>query len=638
VLWRPPARPAPASPLGRFLGAVEADAGRTFAGYEDLHAWSIDDPDAFWDAVWTHLGVVGDRGAGPVLAGDAMPDVRWFPGARISFAENALRRRGSGIAVVARSDTVADRQLTWDEMAEQVSRCRAGLRRLGVQSGDRVVGYLPNAPEALVAFLAAASLGAVWACCPPEFGAQSTISRFAPLEPTVLLAVSGYRYGAKQIDRSAELAALRAGIPSLRHVVEVPGWGAPIPDASTWDDLLAEAERLEFERVAFDHPLYVLFSSGTTGPPKAIVHGHGGITVEHLKVLALHHDLDDDDRFLWFTTTGWMMWNLQVSGLLTGSTVVLFDGDPGHPDLGRLWRVAVDLGVTVLGVSAPFLMACRRAGVDVSSVAGLEQLRGLGSTGAPLPAEGFRWVHDQLPDVWLASISGGTDVCSAFVGGSPWVPVLEGRISCRYLGAAVEAFDDDGRSVVGSQGELVLTQPLPSMPVSLWDDDADRSGLRAAYFSRWPGVWNHGDWVTFDEDGSCVISGRSDATLNRAGVRLGTSELYAVVEDLPGVRDSLVVHLADGGERDRLVLFVVLEEGVRLDDELVAVIGSTLRRQLSPRHVPDEVHAVTAIPRTHSGKKMEVPVKRLFEGRPIERSAMADPSAADDFERLASST
>jgi acetoacetyl-CoA synthetase len=409
-----------------------------------------------------------------------------------------------------------------------------------------------------------------------------------------------------------------------------------------WDDLLADAGELAFEQVPFDHPLYVLFSSGTTGLPKPIVHGHGGILVEHLKALSLHHDLGPGDRFFWFSTTGWMMWNLLVSGLCVGATIVLFDGNPGWPDLGTLWRLAAEAGVTVFGASAPFLLSCRKAGIDVGSFEQIGRVRSVGSTGAPLPAEGFEWVYEQLPGVWLTSVSGGTDVCTAFVGGSPLVPVWSGEISCRYLGARVEAFTEDGTSIVGEQGELVITAPLPSMPVGFWND-ADGSRYRDAYFSRFPGVWCHGDWVTFTERGSCVITGRSDATLNRGGVRLGTSEFYSVVEAVPEVVDSLVVHLEDAeGGAGRLLLFVQLADGASLDDGLRHRIASDLRATLSPRHVPDELHAVPAIPRTHSGKKLEVPVKRILTGSPpssvASPGALADPSALDAFVALSRSS
>ncbi len=611
--------------MGRYLSWLRVERGLEFETYEDLWSWSVDDLEGFWSSVWSFFDVSSSRPYDEVLSGSAMPGTTWFRGTRLNYAERALATTGDGVAVVARSQSRPERQLSWDELRSLVGRCRVGLSRLGVRRGDRVVAYLPNGPEALVAFLATASLGAVWASCPPEFGARGVIDRFGQLEPTVLLLTRGYRYGDKVVDRTSEVSTIIDALPTVRAVVDVD---------HGWDELLSGPGDLAFEQVPFDHPLYVLFSSGTTGPPKAIVHGHGGILLEHLKALGLHHDLGPGDRFFWFSTTGWMMWNLLVSGLCVGATIVLFDGDPGWPDLGVLWTMAAETGVTVFGVSAPFILSCRNADLTLDACGDLSGVRSVGSTGAPLPAEGFEWVYGQLPRVWLTSVSGGTDVCTAFVGGSPLVPVVAGEIGCRYLGAGVEAFDENGRPLVGEQGELVVTRPLPSMPVRFWGDE-DGSGYREAYFSRFPGVWCHGDWITITERGSCIITGRSDATLNRGGVRLGTSEFYAVVEAIPGICDSLVVHLEDDeGGAGRLILFIVLEDRP-LDDELTGRIAAELRSTLSPRHVPDEILAVPAIPRTHSGKKLEVPIKRILLGAPpssvLTTGSLADPSALDAF-------
>ena len=661
VLWAPPADIADHSRIGRYLRWLEEHRGLTFAGYHDLWEWSVTDLDAFWTTIWEYFDVgppvvpSSTPAPAPALAERAMPGARWFPSARLNYAAHLLREAGGGtgdgpgnVAVLARSQTRGPVDLTAGGLRRQVARARAGLARLGVGRGDRVVAYLPNIPETLVAFLATASLGAVWASCAPEFGTRSVLDRFTQIDPKVLLAVDGYRYGAKAVDRTGEVAAIRSGLPDLGATVAVPyldheAGAAAIPGAIPWDELLSEDGPLGHEAVPFDHPLYVLYSSGTTGLPKPIVHGHGGILLEHLKQLAFSLDLGPGDRFFWFSTTGWMMWNLLVSGLAVGAALVLFDGDLAFPDLSTLWRLAEETGTTYFGASAPFLMACRKAGLEPAKAADLSRVRGIGSTGAPLPPEGFRWVYEAVTtDAQLNSVSGGTDVCSAFVGACPMLPVWEGRISGRALGAKVEAFDPEGRPLVDEQGELVITEPMPSMPVGFWGD-ADGSRYRSAYFDDFPGVWRHGDWIVIGEDGSCVISGRSDSTLNRGGVRLGTAEFYSVVEAFPEVADSLVVHLEDrAGEgigMGELLLFVVPAEGAAVDDELKAGIAAELRRSLSPRHVPDAIHGVSGIPRTLSGKKLEVPVKRILTGTPTDvaasRGALANPDSLEDFERLA---
>jgi acetoacetyl-CoA synthetase len=614
--------------------------GLEFADYHALWRWSVADIDGFWGSWAEFAGVRWHEPPTAVLGTRSMPGATWFPGATLNWAEHALAasaERPDAPAVVARSQTRASSGFTWAELADATARCRAGLRALGVERGDRVAAYLPNIPETLVAFLATASLGAIWSSCAPEFGTRSVVDRFAQIEPKVLLAIDGYRHGAKVVDRRAEVAAIEAALPSLEHTVHVPYLGDAIDG---WSRLLAEHEPLAFEPVPFAHPLYVLYSSGTTGLPKAIVHGHGGIVVEHLKTLALHHDLGAGDLFSWFTTTGWMMWNYLVSGLLVGATLTLFDGDPGFPDLGTLWHLAADTGLDVFGVSAPFIMASRKAGVSPPP----HHLRAVGSTGSPLPADGFRWVRDVLgPEVQPCSVSGGTDVCAAFVGSVPLLPVRAGEITCRWLGVAADAYGPEGEPCPpGVQGELVITEPMPSMPVGFWGD-TDGSKLRAAYFADYPGVWRHGDWITFTDDGACVLSGRSDATLNRGGVRLGTADFYAVVEELPEIVDSLVVHVDDpDSAMGRLVLFVALVPGVALDDDLRARINAALRRELSPRHVPDHIEAVPSVPRTLSGKKLEVPVKRILGGAPAttvaSRSSLADPDSLAWFERYVADT
>ncbi len=645
VLWTPPPDVRDRTRVGAYLDWLERERGLRFDDYAALHHWSTSDLDAFWRSIWDHFEVTPSTDPGPALVDRQMPGARWFPNARLNWAEHCLRLAGrtdDDVVLVARSQTRGRVALTAAELRDAVARATAGLRRMGVRRGDRVAAYLPNAPEAVIGLLATASLGAIWSSCAPEFGTRSVVDRLRQIEPKVLLTIDGYRYGDREVDRTDEIAAIRSALPSLTATVILPYLdpsGMRAPDAVTWAELTAEADELTFEQVPFDHPLFVLYSSGTTGLPKPIVHGHGGILLEHLKIHALHHDLGPQDTFFWFSTTGWMMWNYLVSGLAVDSTILLYDGSPAHPDLGALWRLASEEGATYFGTSAPYLMACRKGDLRPADVADLSAIRGIGSTGAPLPAEGFRYVYDAIsPTAHLQSVSGGTDVCTAFVGASPLVPVWEGEISCRHLGCAVEAWSPSGEPLVGEVGELVITAPMPSMPVSFWDDP-DGERYRAAYFDEFPGVWRHGDWVTFTERGSCVISGRSDATLNRGGVRIGTAEFYAVVESLPEIADSLVVHL--DADDDRLLLFVALRDGERLTDALRERLVSELRRTLSPRHVPDEVLAVPSIPRTLSGKKLEVPVKRILTGTPPDvaaaRGSLADPTSLDAFADLASS-
>ncbi|MBE1493402.1 acetoacetyl-CoA synthetase [Amycolatopsis lexingtonensis] len=619
--------------IGRYLTWL-ADRGHSFDDYAALHRWSVTDLDGFWTSIKDFFGVRFHSPATAVVPDRRMPGTAWFPGATLNYAEHALGGLADEVAVVAYSQTRDRTELTWGELRDQVARVRAGLRRLGVGRGDRVVAYLPNIPETVVAYLAVASLGAVWASCAPEFGARSVIDRFGQVEPRVLLTVSGYRYGAKDIDRRAEVAAIRAGLPTVEHVVHVPYGEHDLPGTTAWSELLTESAP-GFEPVGFAHPLCVLFSSGTTGKPKAIVHGHGGLLLEHLKNHGLSWDLRPGDRILWFSTTAWMMWNALVSGLLTGASIVLVDGNPLHPDLTWQWRLAAETRATLMGASPGFLMACRKAGLDPAASFDLTALRQLGAAGSPLPAEGYHWVRDVFgPDVLLNVGSGGTDVCSGIVQGGPLQPVVAGEISGPCLGVDAKAFDDAGKPVVGELGELVITAPMPSMPVGFWGDDTGER-YRETYFDAYPGVWRHGDWIRFSPEGSCVIAGRSDATLNRGGVRLGTAEFYAVVEELPEVEDSLVVHLEDpaGGNGD-LRLFVVLREGT-LDAALRAKIATALKSALSPRHVPDTITAVPAIPRNRTGKKLELPVKKLLLGARADdvvgADVLADPTALDHF-------
>ena len=631
--------------IGRFLGWLERERGLAFEGYDELHRWSVEDLEGFWSAVAAFFDVRFATAPERVLGRREMPGAEWFPGATLNYAEHAVGLLDGSdadeVAVVAHSQTRPPVELTWGQLREQVARARAGLRRLGVGRGDRVVAYLPNVPETLVAFLATASLGAVWAGCAPEFGARSVVDRFGQIEPTVLLAVAGYGYGAKDVDRREQVAEIRAGLPTVRHVVHVPYGAGTLPDAVGWGELLAEPAEPAFDPVPFAHPLCVLFSSGTTGRPKAIVHGHGGILLEHLKNHGLSWDLRAGDRILWFSTTAWMMWNALVSALLVRASIVMVDGNPLHPDLRWQWQLAAQTGATLMGASPGFLMACRKEGVRPAEEFDLSRIRQLGAAGSPLPAEGYRWVAEHLgPGVLLNVGSGGTDVCSGIVQGSPLQPVWAGEISGPCLGVAAQAFDEAGHPVLGELGELVITAPMPSMPVALWGDP-DGERYRDTYFDVYPGVWRHGDWVRFSAVGSAVIAGRSDATLNRGGVRLGTAEFYRVVEELPEVVDSLVVHLEDpAGGNGELLLYVQLRDGAELDDDLRRRITTALRTELSPRHVPDAIAELPVIPRNRTGKKLELPAKRILLGAALEdvasRDVLADPTALDPFVALAS--
>jgi len=628
LLWEPPADLRERSHMARFMAA------RGVGEYGDLWRWSVDDLAGFWAAIWERFDVGG--GYDRVLADASMPGAVWFPGARLNYAERLFRGKPDDrVAILHASELHELGEWTWGQLREQTGRIRAGLRARGVGPGDRVAAYLPNIPETIAAFLATASLGAIWSSAAPEFGVRSVCDRFGQIEPKILLAIDGYRYGGRDFDRTAAVAEIAAeiGAPVARlGLMHGGGWEA---------GFLGEPE-LEFEEVPFDHPLWVLYSSGTTGLPKAIVHGHGGILLEHLKKMYLHVDAREGDRVFWFTTTGWMMWNFLASVLLTDAAIVLYDGNPGTPDLGRLWDLAEQSRMTCFGTSASYIASCMKAGIEPRGgppARDLSALRAVGSTGSPLAPEAFEWVYEHVGrDTWLFSTSGGTDVCTAFVGGCPVLPVYLGELQARALGADLHAFDEQGREVIDEVGELVLTQPMPSMPLCFWGDE-DGSGLREAYFDHYPGVWRHGDWIRITPRGTAVIYGRSDSTINRGGVRMGTSEIYRAVLALPEVVDALVVDVPREGEENWMPLFVVLREGVKLDDALVAEIRRRVREDCSPRHVPSEVQAIAEVPRTLSGKVLEVPVKRILMGQPPEQTAsrdsLANPAALDHFVALA---
>lgn len=632
ILWEPSAEHRERAQLTRYTDWLARAHGRRFADYASLQRWSTEDLDGFWSSIWEYFGVLADGSPTPVLAERRMPGARWFPGVRLNWAEHIFRDRDP--ATLAVLHVAEDEPLTecdWGSLRALTGRLRGGLLDAGVGRGDRVAALMPNRVETLALLLATASLGAVFSCVAPEMGVASVLERFGQIEPKVLVAVEGYRYNGRAYHLRDTVARVSGSLSSLVRTVRVDGAG--------WEAFTAREAPLEFERVSFEHPLWILYSSGTTGAPKAIMHGHGGILLEHLKKLHLHVDLGREDRFFWYTTTGWMMWNFLVGGLLTDAAIVLYDGSPKHPDLGALWGVCADTGVTVFGSSAGYLTACMGAALEPHTGRDLSRVRAVGSTGSPLLGTVFDWVYDRLgPDLWLFSSSGGTDVCTSFVGGVPILPVRRGELQARSLGAAVEAFDPAGRAVIDEVGELVLSAPMPSMPVGFWGDH-DGSRLRESYFDTYPGVWRHGDWIRITPRGGVIISGRSDATINRGGVRFGSSEIYGSVLSDPDVVDALVVEITRPDGSSWLPLFVVMREGVALDDQVVARLRAGLLRDCSPRHLPDEVIAIDEVPRTLSGKLLEVPVKRILMGADatsvLDPSTLTNPQALDPFLRLA---
>jgi acetoacetyl-CoA synthetase len=655
-LWQPSTESVAGTNMTAYVNWLRERRGLDFPDYPSLWTWSTTQVVAFWSSLVEYFGVRFHEPAAAVLSAREMPGAEWFSGATVNYAEHALRadEAGEAEAIFFEGETAGGQRrqerISRAELRHRVARIAAKLRALGVGRGDRVAGYLSNTPETVVAFLAAASVGAIWSNCPVEMSSRSVIDRLRQIEPSVLFASRGYWYGGKKHERGPAVAEIAAGLPTLRHLILVPGADGPgeaVPTAlpcHEWDDLVASAAdvpELAFEAVPFGHPLWVLYSSGTTGTPKAIVHSHGGILLEHLKVLSLHLDLRAGDRFFWYTTSGWMMWNLLVSGLLLpGVTVVLYDGSPKFPDFQVLWDFVERAGVSYFGASAPYFMACAKEGVEPARDFGFARLRGVGSTGAPLPPEGFRWIYEKVKrNIVLGSVSGGTDVCSAFVLSNPNLPVHAGKLQCLGLGAKIEAWNQKGQPVFGEVGELVLTAPFPAMPIFLWNDPEGQR-LRASYFEKFPGIWSHGDWIEIEGPGGpCVIHGRSDATLNRGGVRMGTVEFYSIVEALPEIAEALVIDTGGLGREDKLLLFVALKPGAELDDALRGRILQKLRMEASPRHLPDAIYAVAELPRTLNGKKLEVPIKRILTGTAVDqavsRATLSNPQALDFFVNLA---
>lgn len=639
ILWQPSGTFIEGSNLKKFERWLEKHKGLTFNNYDEIWQWSIDHLADFWLCIWEYFEIIHHSPIDLVLSGNEMPGVKWFEGTTLNYAEHIFRQKSTHRpALIFQSERQVAIEVSWEELETKVLAVQQYLIAQGIGKGDRVAAYLPNIPEAIICFLAVNSLGAIWSCCSPDFGVSTVIDRFSQIEPQILIVVDGYTYGGKSFNRLGEIQQLQEAITSIEQTILIPYLSKDIsPTLSKtvhWEEVLSNPlseGSLYFTAVPFSHPIWVLYSSGTTGKPKAITHSHGGVLLEHLKYMAFHNDVHEGENFFWFTTTGWMMWNFLQASLLMGATPVLFDGSPAYPDMNVLWKMAADLPIHHFGTSAPYLTACMKRDLTPGSDNNLSALRSIGSTGAPLPPEAFEWIYQAISsDVWLCSMSGGTDVCTAFVGGCPYEPVYKGAIQCRGLGCAMKAYDDDGNEMIGSLGEMIVEQPMPSMPIFFWNDPENKR-YRSSYFEQYPGKWRHGDWIKIFENGSLIIQGRSDATLNRKGVRIGTAEIYAVLDRIPEIQDSMVLNLEKDDGSDVMPLFVMLDGGAELSDALINQIKTSLRKECSPRHVPDTVMAVPDIPYTLSGKKMEVPVKKILlgmdAGKSMNKDAMRNPEA-----------
>lgn len=641
VIWTPSKERIEQSVMWDYMAWLKKEKGVDVKDYPELWKWSVDDLETFWESIWEYSGVVGNPSYTNVLEGDSIIGARWFQGASLNFTENVFtNREAEKPALYARSEFIPTRSMSWGELEKQVASVAKNLRDLGVKPGDRVAAYLPNIPEASIAFLATASIGAVWSICAPDFGSDSVITRFGQIEPVVLIAVDGYSYNGKKFDRRGDVETIRKQLQTVQHTIFVPYIQEDVPeDCMAWESLLQEDVPLAAERLPFSHPLWIVYSSGTTGLPKPIVHSHGGIVLETKKLMTIQHDLGPDDVVFWFSSTGWIMWNLLVGSWQAGSTIVLYDGSPSNPDMNVLWELAEETGITFFGTSAPFIASSSKMGVRPKEKYDLSKLKSVFSTGAPLTAESYRWVYDHVKsDVWLVSVSGGTDIAGGFVGGVPIDPVRIGEIQGRSLGVAAEAFDEQGNALTDEVGELVITKPMPSMPIYFWGDQ-NNERYHESYFDDYPGIWKHGDWIKIDGEGRCIIYGRSDSTINRSGVRMGTSDLYRIIAGVDDVFDSLVIDLEMIGKTASLLLFVVLKEGAQLDENLAAQIKKQIREELSPRFVPDQIYEVSDIPKTLNGKKLEVPIRKLLLGfepeRVINPDSMSNPESLPFFMELA---
>lgn len=643
LLWTPSAETITNANLTHYLSWLHENKGLNFTTYQALWQWSVTDVAAFWATLWDYFELIASTPYHQVLVNRQMPGAQWFAGARLNYTENFFRHRHvTRPAILYQAEAEPLTTVTWPALYQQTAKLAAAFKALGIQCGDRVVAFLPNIPETVAAFLATASLGAIWSSCPPDFGDRSVLDRFSQIEPKLLLATDGYRWNGQTFDRTAVVASLQAHLPTLEKTILIPQVtdgtvATTLAHTLLWDELLANttATELDYAQVPFDHPLWVLYSSGTTGLPKPIVQGHGGILLEHLKATRFHLDLKPEDHFFWYTSTGWMMWNFLIGGLLNGSTIILYNGSPSYPDLNTLWRLAEQAGMTYFGTSAAFILACMKAGIHPGRDFDLSRLRALGSTGSPLPVNGFQWIYQHIsPTLALESLSGGTDVCTAFIGGTRLQPIYAGELQAPMLGANIQAWNEAGQPVINEVGELVICEPMPSMPLYFWNDPA-MTRYRESYFEMFPGIWRHGDWLKINERNGCVIYGRSDSTINRQGVRMGTSEIYQAVESIPEVLDSLIIDLELLGRDSYMPLFVVLRPGHTLTEELKTRINAKIRQEISPRHVPNAIFAIQEVPYTLSGKKMEVPVRRILLGHPVENAAnvgaMRNPQALDYF-------
>ncbi len=640
LLWSPTPERISRSQMRRYMDWLARERDLEFADYDSLWQWSVTEIDAFWASLWDYFDIKAYKPYKSILAKRDMPGAEWFPGAELNFVDQVLRHETDRRpAVLYASEQQALQEMSWRSLREQVASVAAHLRQRGIRRGDRVVAFAPNTPETLVAFLATVSLGAVWSICSPDMGLNAVLDRFRQIEPKALFAVPSSNYGGKHHDKGEVVTALIDSLPSVAELILLPGSTAhPLPTRphlARWPDIVARPAEMQVEPVPFDHPLWIVYSSGTTGLPKPIVHGHGGIVLVIMAMMALHNDIGADDIYHWYSSTGWIMWNAQISGLLIGATIAIYDGSPSWPDWNRLWSFAGETKATFFGAGAAFYANCQKAGVNPRDVADLSRLRSVGSTGSPLSEDSYAWIYDELGhDIWLTSISGGTDFAGAFVAGCVLLPVYAGEMQCRCLGADIQAYDDNGKPLQDAVGELVCVSPIPSMPLYLWNDK-DGARYRDSYFDMYPGVWRHGDWIRITPRGGAVIYGRSDATINRHGLRLGTAEIYRAVEELPEILDSLVVDLEYLGRQSYMPLFVVLRPGITLDTALKDRINQAIRKAVSARFVPNDIFQVAEVPRTLSGKKLEVPVKKILLGQPVEKvsnpGTMANPGSLSWF-------